>query len=74
MSVVKSETGETAVMRIWALSFNGRAPRQKCLGGLPSAAGQLGHTQVIKDPSSGLLSMVRSGHPTRFPLAEDRVQ
>ncbi len=74
MIVVKSETGETGVMRIWALGFNGRAPRHKCLGGPPSAAGRLGQTQVIKDPRSGLLSMVRSGHPTRFPPADERVQ
>ncbi len=72
--VLKAETGEIGVMRIWALGFNGRAPRGKCQGGLPSAAGQLGQTQVIIDPRSGLLSMVRSGHPTRFPLADERVQ
>jgi hypothetical protein len=72
--VLKAESGEVAVMRIWALGFHGRAPRGKCLGGLPGKAGQLGHTHVIKDPRSGLLSMVRSGHPTRFPLADERVQ
>ena len=72
--VLKAESGEVAVMRIWALGFHGRAPRGKCLGGLPGEAGQLGHTHVIKDPRSGLLSMVRSGHPTRFPLADERVQ
>jgi hypothetical protein len=72
--VVKAETGEIAVMRIWALGFYGRAPRSRCKGGLPSAAGKLGQTQVFKDPNSGLLSMVRSGHPTRFPPAEGKVQ
>lgn len=74
MHVVKAETNEIAVMRIWALGFYGRTPRGKCQGGLPSAAGKLGQTQVIKDPNSGLLSMVRSGHPTRFPLARAEVQ
>ena len=74
MHAVKAESGEIAVMRIWALGFHGRVPRGKCRGGLPGAAGQLGHTQVIKDPRSGLLSMVRSGHPTRFPLVEERVE
>ena len=73
-SVLKAESGEIAVMRIQALGFHGSAPRGKCRGGLPGEAGQLGHTQVIKDPRSGLLSMVRSGHPTRFPPAEDRLQ
>jgi hypothetical protein len=72
--MLKGDAGEVAVMRIWVLGFRGRAPRAKCNGGLPSAAGQLGQTQVFKDPNSGLLSMVRSGHPTRFPLAADRVQ
>ncbi len=72
--VLKDESSEVAVIRIWALGFRGSAPRGKCRGGLPGAAGQLGHTQVIKDPRSGLLSMVRSGHPTRFPPAEERVQ
>jgi hypothetical protein len=71
--MLKGEAGEVAVMRIWALGFRGRAPRARCHGGLPSAAGRLGQTQVFKDPRSGLLSMVRSGHPTRFPQAE-RVQ
>jgi hypothetical protein len=68
--VLKADNSEVAVMRIWALGFYGRTPRMKCRGGLPSAAGQLGQTQVIKDPSSGLLSMVRSGYPTRFPIVE----
>jgi hypothetical protein len=72
--ILKAEAGEIGVMRIWALAFHGRVPRAKCQGGLPSAAGQLGQTQVFKDPHSGLLSMVRSGHPTRFPLVEERVQ
>jgi hypothetical protein len=72
--VLKAASGEIGVMRIWARGFYGQAPRTKCQGGLPSAAGQLGQTQVIKDPSSGLLSMVRSGHPTRFPLVEEQVQ
>ena len=71
---LKAETGEIAVIRIWALGFHGSAPRRKCRGGLPGEAGKLGQTQVIKDPRSGLLSMVRSGHPTRFPPAEERVQ
>ncbi len=74
MHVQKTETGEVAVMRIWALGFNGSAPRGKCRGGMPGEAGQLGHTQVIKDPRSGLYSMERSGHPTRFPPAEGRLQ
>ncbi len=72
--ILKGDAGEVAVMRIWALGFRGRAPRGKCRGGLPGAAGRLGQTQVFKDPSSGLLSMVRSGHPTRFPPAGERVQ
>ncbi len=72
--ILKSEAGEVGVMRIWALGFVGRAPKAKCRGGLPSAAGRLGQTQVFKDPQSGLLSMVRSGHPTRFPLVERSVQ
>jgi hypothetical protein len=72
--ILKGEAGEVAVMRIWALGFHGRAPRGKCHGGRPGAAGQLGQTQVFRDPRSGLLSMVRSGHPTRFPPAQDRVQ
>ena len=73
MHVLKAQSGDVAVMRIRALSFNGRAPHAKCRGGLPGEAGQLGHTQVIKDPQSGLYSMMRSGHPTRFPLAEQQV-
>jgi hypothetical protein len=72
--VLKAESSEISVIRIRALGFHGRAPRGKCRGGLPGEAGQLGHTQVIKDPRSGLLSMVRSGRPTRFPLADERVQ
>ncbi len=73
MHVAKTEAGEVAVMRVRALGFNGNAPRGKCRG-LPGEAGQLGHTQVIMDPRSGLYSMVRSGHPTRFPPAEGRLQ
>ncbi|MGO9546837.1 MAG: hypothetical protein ACLPPF_18820 [Rhodomicrobium sp.] len=72
--ILKTETGEVGVVRIWALGFHGHAPRGKCRGGLPGAAGRLGQTQVYKDPRSGLLSMVRSGHPTRFPLVAGRVQ
>ncbi|MGC2630245.1 MAG: hypothetical protein WA265_09870 [Rhodomicrobium sp.] len=72
--IVKTATGEIGVMRIWAAGFYGRAPQEKCLGGLPGAAGRLGQTQVYKDPRSGLLSMVRSGHPTRFPAVDERVQ
>jgi hypothetical protein len=72
--ILKSENGEIGVMRIWALGYYSSPPRIKCRGGLPGPAGQLGQTQVIKDPHSGLLSMVRSGHPTRFPLVEDKVQ
>jgi hypothetical protein len=71
---LKSETGEVGVMRIWALGYYGRSPRGKCRGGLPGEAGRLGQTQVYKDPSSGLLSMMRSGHPTRFPLVENPVR
>jgi hypothetical protein len=72
--ILKTETGEIGVMRIWALGFYGRVPRAKCQGGVPGPAGRLGQTRVYKDPSSGLLSMVRSGHPTRFPAVEERVQ
>ncbi len=72
--ILKTETGEIGVMRIWALGFYGRTPRRKCSGGLPGAAGRLGQTQVYKDPRSGLLSMVRSGHPTRFPAVAEQVQ
>jgi hypothetical protein len=72
--VIKTETGEIGVMRIWALGYHGRAPKAKCSGGLPGAAGRLGQTQVYRDPHSGLLSMVRSGHPTRFPSVDERVQ
>jgi hypothetical protein len=68
--ILKTGTNGIGVVRIWALGFNGRAPRRRCRGGLPGTAGRLGQTQVYKDPSSGLLSMVRSGHPTRFPAAE----
>ncbi len=74
MYVLKAASGDVAVMRIWAFGFQGSIPRAKCRGGRPSPAGRLGQTQVIKDPSSGLLSMVRSGHPTRFPLVEDQLQ
>ncbi|HZV21056.1 MAG TPA: hypothetical protein VE986_05875 [Hyphomicrobiales bacterium] len=70
--VLKTESGEIGVMRIWALGYYAQAPRSKCQGGLPGAAGMLGQTQVIKDPHSGLLSMVRSGYPTRFPLVEEK--
>jgi len=66
--VLATATGEVAVQRIWALGFRGKPPLAKCRGGLPSAAGQLGQTQVFVDPRSGVKSMVRSGHPTRFPL------
>lgn len=72
--VLKTATSEVAVMRIRALGYRGAAPRRRCHGGLPGAAGRLGQTHVIKDPRSGLLSMVRSGHPTRFPSVEDKVQ
>jgi hypothetical protein len=71
---LKTETGEVGVTRIWALGFYGRSPRARCGGGLPGEAGRLGQTQVYKDPGSGLLSMVRSGHPTRFPLVENPVR
>jgi len=71
---LKTANGEIGVMRIWAVGFYGSAPRRKCQGGLPGKAGELGQTQVIKDPNSGLLSMVRNGHPTRFPLVEKQVQ
>ncbi len=74
MHVAKAEGGEIAVMRIWALGFSGNVPRSKCRGGVPGEAGQLGQTQVIKDPRSGLYSMVRSGHPTRFPSTEGRIR
>ena len=72
--ILKTGNGEIGVMRIWALGFYGRTPRRKCLGGLPGAAGRLGQTQVYKDPNSGLLTMVRSGHPTRFPSVGERLQ
>lgn len=72
--ILKSDSEEIGVMRIWALGYYEQAPRKKCLGGAPGPAGRLGQTQVIKDPSSGLLTMVRSGHPTRFPLVEKQVQ
>ena len=72
--ILKTGNGEVGVMRIWALGFYGRTPRRKCLGGLPGAAGRLGQTQVYKDPNSGLLTMVRSGHPTRFPSVGERLQ
>jgi hypothetical protein len=72
--VLKTGGEEVGVMRIWALGFYGRTPRSKCGGGAPGAAGNLGQTHVIKDPASGLISMVRSGHPTRFPLVADAVQ
>jgi hypothetical protein len=71
---LKTETGEVGVMRIWALGFHGRSPRGKCRGGRPGDAGRLGQTQVFKDPTSGLLSMMRSGHPTRFPLVQNPVR
>ena len=72
--ILSAGNGDIGVMRIWALGFNGRLPRAKCLGGLPGAAGQLGQTQVYRDPRSGLLAMERSGHPTRFPTVEEQVQ
>jgi hypothetical protein len=72
--ILNADAGEIAVIRIRALGFHRNAPRRKCQGGLPGEAGKLGQTQVIKDPRSGLLSMVRSGHPTRFPSAEEGVQ
>lgn len=72
--ILKTETGEIGVRRIWALGFYGRAPRARCTGGLPGEAGRLGQTRVYKDPHSGLLSMVRSGHPTRFPSVDERVE
>jgi hypothetical protein len=71
---LKTERRETGVMRIWALGYYGPMPRKKCLGGLPGIAGRLGQTQVYRDPDSGLLTMVRSGHPTRFPAVGDKVQ
>lgn len=70
----KTDKGEIGVRRIWALGYHGRAPRRKCLGGKPGAAGRLGQTQVYKDPRSGLLTMVRSGHPTRFPAVGEEVR
>jgi hypothetical protein len=74
MHTLKTETGEVGVMRIWAVGYYRNAPRKKCQGGLPGEAGRLGQTKVYKDPASGLLSMVRSGHPTRFPLTGKQVQ
>lgn len=68
--VLKGGDGRVAAMRISALAYYGRAPRDKCHGKMPGAAGQLGHTQIVKDPNSGLLSMVRSGYPTEFPPAK----
>ena len=64
---LKTTTSDVGVVRIWALGYNGRAPRSRCRGGFPGSAGRLGQTQVFKDPGSGLLSMARSGHPTEFP-------
>ncbi len=72
--VLKNGGEEIGVMRIWALGFYGAAPQSSCGGGAPGAAGRLGQTRVIKDPASGLLSMVRSGHPTRFPPAPEEVE
>jgi hypothetical protein len=73
--VLKKDDGrEVGVMRIWALGYYGSAPQRKCAGGLPGEAGRLGQTQVYKDPESGLLSMIRSGHPTRFPAVSEKVQ
>jgi|GEM_PF-4855379 len=72
--ILKTGANDVGVMRIWALSFNGHQPRQRCRGGFPGAAGRLGQTRVFKDPSSGLLSMVRSGHPTQFPSVGHRVE
>jgi hypothetical protein len=72
--ILKTESCEIGVMRIWALGYYGRMPGKKCAGGLPGPAGRLGQTQVYKDPASGLLTMVRSGHPTRFPAIEKQVQ
>jgi hypothetical protein len=69
--VLKTHTNEVGVVRIWALGFQGRAPRRRRRGGFPGEAGRLGQTQVYRDPNSGLLSMVRSGHPTRFPATEE---
>ncbi len=69
MTKVTKDQSTVGAMRVWALSYNGKPPR-RCLGGLPGNAGQLGQTKVFKDPRSGLLSMVRSGHPTRFPGVE----
>ena len=68
--VLKGGGGQVAAMRISALAYRGRAPRDKCHGRMPGAAGQLGHTQIVKDPNSGLLSMVHSGYPTEFPPAK----
>jgi hypothetical protein len=72
--ILEAGAKEIGVVRIWAMGFRGHAPRGRCRGGLPSDAGRLGQTQVFKDPRSGLLSMVRSGHPTRFPAVEERLQ
>ncbi|WKW50807.1 hypothetical protein [Rhodomicrobium lacus] len=66
--VIKTDTGEVAVQRIWAQAFRARVPLARCHGGMPGAAGRLGQTQVFVDPRSGVKSMMRSGHPTRFPL------
>ncbi|KAI95258.1 hypothetical protein T281_06610 [Rhodomicrobium udaipurense JA643] len=66
--VLKTDTSEIAVQRVWALGFRGKPPVARCRGGAPGAAGRLGQTQVFVDPRSGVKSMVRSGHPTRFPL------
>jgi hypothetical protein len=71
---LKTANGEIGVMRIWAAGYYGNPPREKCQGGRPGKAGALGQTKVFKDPNSGLLSMVRNGHPTRFPLVEKRIQ
>ncbi|MBT3071758.1 hypothetical protein KKP04_12875 [Rhodomicrobium sp. Az07] len=64
---LKTVTGEIAVQRIRALAFRRKPPLARCQGGVPGAAGRLGQTQVFVDPRSGVKSMVRSGHPTRFP-------
>jgi hypothetical protein len=72
--ILKTEGREIGVRRIWALGYYGPLPRKKCIGGRPGIAGRLGQTQVYRDPDSGLLTMVRSGHPTRFPAVGDKVQ
>jgi hypothetical protein len=65
-TVAEKDGRSVGAMRISVLGYFGKPPA-RCEARLPGDAGKLGQTQIIRDPGSGMLSMMRQGYPTRFP-------